>query len=121
MNSRKIFNRAMTGLAGIALASGLAGCVAQYDVSFEGDAVHVYDISDARQIEVKDTKGRVKVDIYDGNSSNKKDGAIDIVVFKSVSLGSKFAKYRDFKKLNELANYVDTKIKELNAPKAEAQ
>ena len=46
----------------------------------------------------------------------EKDGVIDSVKFSDVLSGSKFDKYRDFKKLNELNSYVSEQIRELDNP-----
>ena len=121
----KLKSKLSLGLAGIALASGLAGCAQEYYLSFEEDIVKVVDGSEYRVISVKDSYGNIQVKSVDGTKVFglvlKRDGNIDEVTFYNVQKGSHFDKYRDFEKLNKLVDYVDDKVKELNQPKAEAE
>jgi len=131
-NKMKLKSRLSLGLAGIALASGLAGCGKPqfYNLAFEEDVIKVVESTDGREIFVIDEMEKQKLKILDGafyveNTKTRffgfKDGSIDEVTFYNVQKGSHFDKYRDFEKLNKLVDYVDDKVKELNQPKAEAE
>ena len=117
----------MVGLAGIALASGLAGCGSRttYYGSYDGYNIEIEQFRrsllfvNSDNLYIKDVKGNVRVSACDGVEHSPIDGRYDQIVLVNVSKGSPFEKYANLEEISKIHELIQGQIREADKPQGE--